>query len=198
MSEPVRLAGHGHRPDGAVVTWTVADGHRGRRWREVVTHGQTVVHSLLLETDPHRRFSHLELSVPDTLLTLHPETDGTLHGNRVSADGSNVTHIRGQAFGVGAFIVVAASPVSWAAVAWALQGVVEQPGFLEVPLVVVDGQGQVGPTTMDTILRFDTERWGVEVAAAEPRVPRWVGEGVHVAPTGIPVLRTGTSSALDA
>jgi hypothetical protein len=49
--------------------------------------GEGIRSSLLLELDPDGRFSHLELSTAAGLLTLHPEGDGTLHGNAVTADG---------------------------------------------------------------------------------------------------------------
>ena len=42
-----------------------------------------MVTSLLLETEPSGWFAHLELSTQTGLLTLHPEGDGTLHGNAV-------------------------------------------------------------------------------------------------------------------
>jgi hypothetical protein len=88
----LRRAGRGRAPDGATVTWTVAEGRRGRRWRESVSTGEGIRSSLLLELDPDGRFSHLELATPAGLLTLHPEGDGTLHGNRVTRDG--VHHLR--------------------------------------------------------------------------------------------------------
>jgi hypothetical protein len=75
------------------VIWSVAEGSRGRRWREVRKAGEGIAHSLLLETDPAGRFSHLELSTPSGLLTLHPEGDGTLHGHAVVSDG--IEHVRG-------------------------------------------------------------------------------------------------------
>jgi hypothetical protein len=75
------------------VTWSVAEGRRGRRWREVVGTGEGIRSSLLLELDTDGRFSHLELSTAAGLLTLHPEGDGTLHGNVVTARG--IEHIRG-------------------------------------------------------------------------------------------------------
>src|SRR5689334_12470317 len=81
-----RRAGHVRVGGGASITWSVAEGHRGRRWREVVRVGggrPGIRHSLLLETDPDGRFNHLELSTEGGLLTLHPEGDGTLHGNAV-------------------------------------------------------------------------------------------------------------------
>ena len=75
------------------MTWSVAAGSRGRRWREVVAAEGTVRSSLLLELDPDGRFSHLELSTAAGLLTLHPEGDGTLHGNAVTHNG--VRHVMG-------------------------------------------------------------------------------------------------------
>ena len=94
MSEPVRLAGQGRRADGAVVTWTLAEGRRGRRWRESVSVDDRLVHALLFETGPDGRFTHLELAGPTGLATLHPEGDGTLHGNVVRA-ASGVRHVVG-------------------------------------------------------------------------------------------------------
>ena len=93
MAEWLRRAGSGRSPDGAEVTWTVAEGRRGRRWREVVVAGEGIRSSILLELGPDGRFSHLELSTRAGLLTLHPEGDGTLHGNKATISG--VEHVRG-------------------------------------------------------------------------------------------------------
>jgi hypothetical protein len=89
----LRVCGTGRTPDGATVTWSVAEGRRGRRWREAVVRDGAVVHSLLFELNPEGRFAHLELTTPGGLLTLHPEGDGSIHGNAVTAAG--VTHVRG-------------------------------------------------------------------------------------------------------
>lgn len=89
----LRRAGHGRAGDGAQVIWSVAEGHRGRRWREVVVAGEGIRTSLLLELDPDGQFGHLELSTAAGLLTLHPEPDGTIHGNAVTAAG--IEHIAG-------------------------------------------------------------------------------------------------------
>jgi hypothetical protein len=113
VTGPLRRAGRGRQPDGSLVTWSVADGRRGRRWREVVTRDGAVVLSLLLETDPDRRFSHLELSTSAGLLTLHPEVDGTLHGNTVTANG--VEHVRGVPWDVEGVVIVERSSLSTAA-----------------------------------------------------------------------------------
>ena len=117
MTGPTRAAGWGRGPDATVVTWTVAEGRKGRRWREVVARGADVVHSLLLETDPNGRFSHLELARADGLWTFHPEVDGTLHGNHVGSD-SGVQHIAGRPFAPDDAMIVEGSPISLAAIAW--------------------------------------------------------------------------------
>jgi hypothetical protein len=89
----LRVAGTGRSLDGATVTWSVAEGRRGRRWREAVGRDGAVGHSLLFELNPDGRFAHLELTTSAGLLTLHPEGDGTIHGNAVTAAG--ITHVRG-------------------------------------------------------------------------------------------------------
>ena len=96
MTTPLRFGGRGQGADGAAVLWSVAEGSRGRRWREVRNAGQAVASSLLLETDGAGHFAHLELSTPSGLLTLHPEADGTLHGHAIVSDG--VEHVAGLAW----------------------------------------------------------------------------------------------------
>ena len=61
--------------------------------------GSGVRSSLLLELDPDGRFSHLELSTAAGLLTLHPEGDGTIHGNAVTTAG--LTHVIGLPWDAG-------------------------------------------------------------------------------------------------
>jgi len=174
MTEPVRLAGRGRFGD-ATVTWTVAEGRRGRRWREAVAHGDGLVHSLLLETGPDGRFSHLELTTLAGLLTLHPEPDGTLHGNRV-VTGDAVEPIAGRPFGPSALLVVAGSPISLAADAWALVDRVPVGASVIVSAAVVDETGRV---TIDD--QFPVERLGAG---------RWrIGEvEIDVDDRGVPVL----------
>lgn len=111
----VRRAGAGSTASGERVTWVVAEGHRGRRWREIVTGPRGLRHSLLLETAPDGTFLHLELATPAGLLTLHPETDGTLHGNAVSTSG--VRHIDGLPWDSAGMIMIEGSLVAIAAAA---------------------------------------------------------------------------------
>ncbi|HEX5015871.1 MAG TPA: hypothetical protein VFV72_17125 [Candidatus Limnocylindrales bacterium] len=116
MAERLRRAGHGRFVDGTDVTWSVAEGRKGRRWREVRSRGGVVVSSLLLETFPDGRFAHLEASTAAGLLTLHPEGDGTLHGNAVLAEG--VRHVVGLPWPPGSVVVLDGSAIAIAAAAW--------------------------------------------------------------------------------
>lgn len=91
-TEPLRRGGHLVDDVGRTVTWSVAEGRRGRRWRWVVGDGPgaaVAVHTL--ELDPAGRFSRLESARGGALLTLHREADGSAHGNRVS--GAGVDHL---------------------------------------------------------------------------------------------------------
>jgi len=114
--EPLRRAGHGRFVDGTDVTWSVAEGQKGRRWREVRSRDGVVVSSLLLETFPDGRFAHLEASTAAGLLTLHPEGDGTLHGNAVLTTG--VRHVVGLPWPAGSVVVLDGSAIAIAAAAW--------------------------------------------------------------------------------
>ena len=113
-----------------------AEGSRGRRWREAVVAGGVLVHSLLYETGVDRRFTHLELATPTGLATLHPEGDGTLHGNVVRAQ-DGVEHVVGVPFSADGVLLVAGSPLASAAVAWALGGGVAPPSLLELDPVTL-------------------------------------------------------------
>jgi hypothetical protein len=116
MSSLVRRAGSGRFVDGTDVVWSVAEGRKGRRWREVRSRGGAVLSSLLLETFPDRRFAHLEVSTPAGMLTLHPEADGTLHGNAVLATG--VRHVVGLPWPEDGVVVLDGSAISIAAASW--------------------------------------------------------------------------------
>ena len=87
----LRVAGTGRSPDGDTVTWSVAEGRRGRRWRESVVQDGAVVHSLLFELDPDGRFAHLELTTTAGLVTLHPEGDGTILDHSLIAYGHGMS-----------------------------------------------------------------------------------------------------------
>jgi hypothetical protein len=114
MTSLARRAGRGRVANLGSVIWSVAEGSRGRRWREVRRDGRgVVVSSLLYETHPDGRFAHTELSTARGLLTLHPEPDGTLHGNIVAEDG--ISHVRGLPWPEPSILIVDGSPTSAAA-----------------------------------------------------------------------------------
>jgi len=119
----LRVGGRGTTPGGRSVIWSVAEGSKGRRYREVRRAGEGIAHSLLLETGPAGRFSHLELSTPSGLLTLHPEPDGTLHGHAIVSDG--VEHLAGLDWEPDALIVIEDSVVCVMAAAHLLRPTLE-------------------------------------------------------------------------
>ncbi len=65
MTAFLRRAGTARLADGATLTWSLADGSRGRRWRAVATRDGSITHSLLLEVDLDGRPARLELTTPD-------------------------------------------------------------------------------------------------------------------------------------
>lgn len=87
MSPPRRLAAHERDTRNRDVVWTAADGRNGRRWRELAIDAAGHARSLLLETDSQGAWQRLEISGADGLLTLHPEGDGSIHGNVASRTG---------------------------------------------------------------------------------------------------------------
>ena len=143
MAGWLRRAGAGETPDGDHVVWSVAEGRRGRRWREVVTgaDGRSIRSSLLLELDPDGRFSHLELATAAGLLTLHPEGDRTLHGNAITADG--IEHIVGRPWDRDAVILLEGSVVC-ATVAAGVRGG-EPASALRISLRLDLTSGRSGP-----------------------------------------------------
>ena len=178
----VRRAGSGRLSDGGQVTWTVADGSKGRRWREVVTDAAGIRHSLLLETTPDRQFSHLELATRSGLLTLHPEGDGTLHGNVVGVDG--VRHVAGLPWSRDGLVDLEGSPVTSAACAWLLERVEPGPSS---PVTVLRISGALGLDAHPVIVgrRWDGS-WGIAGAS------RFVADL-----DGLPVLADGSTWPLE-
>jgi hypothetical protein len=80
------------------MTWTIADGERGRRWREATAAAETadgvsggLAHAVTLETGHAGQWLRLEVAAPAGLLSLHPDRDGSINGNVVSKAG--VRHI---------------------------------------------------------------------------------------------------------
>lgn len=114
----VRRAGTGLLPDGRRLTWSLAEGVRGRRWRSTSSWPDgRFGGALLLEVDRDGRPTKLELASPDGLLTVHPEPAyGMLHGNTVTPAG--MRH-HALPWSDGHLLVVTGSPVTGAvAAAW--------------------------------------------------------------------------------
>ena len=185
MTDPTRVAGSGELADGSIVTWTVAEGRRGRRWREVVVRDGATVHALLFETDVARRFSHLELARADGLWTFHPEADGTLHGNQVSFD-DPVQHVKGWPFAIGDALLIDGSPIASAALTWGHADSVVIGSSIELAGVVVRSDGRLERLERMPLVRLDETRWRV-------------GEGmpVEVDEHGLPVLANGRRQPLE-
>jgi hypothetical protein len=88
LSAHIRAGGRARLTGGDVLVWSVAEGLRGRRWRESITRDGALRRSLLLEVSPAGGPARLELTTAAGLLTLHPDGDGrTLHGNVVTPTG---------------------------------------------------------------------------------------------------------------
>lgn len=112
MSRPVRRGGRLVEPDGRVVTWSMAEGTRGRRWRwTVVDERGALVAAHTVELDRDGRFARLESAAAGGLLALHRETDASLHGNRVAGHGVGHLTVPAPASDV---IVVGSGPIGLA------------------------------------------------------------------------------------
>jgi hypothetical protein len=84
----LRRAGSGRLADGATLTWSVAEGSRGRRWRAQRLEDDVLCVSMLLEVDGAARSTRLEVDCAAGMLTLHPEPDWqAAHGNVVGREG---------------------------------------------------------------------------------------------------------------
>ena len=185
MTDPTRVAGWGRLAGGSEVTWTVAEGRRGRRWREVVAQGTATRHALLLETGPDGWFSHLELARADGLWTFHPEPNGTLHGNHVARGEAGIRHVAGWPFQPGDALLVEGSPIALAALAWSLR-TAEVGSILDVAGVEIRLDGELARVPALAVARLDDRRWRV-------------GEGsaFEVDPDGLPVLAGGERRPLE-
>ncbi len=180
---PLRSGGRGQGADGASLIWSVAEGRKGWRWREVRNIGGGVASSLLLETDADGRFAHLELATPSGLLTLHPERDETLHGHAVVSDG--VEHVAGLAWDADGIVLLDGSTVCRVAAAQALAGLVEA-GTSQAHLAVVIPATlwlEVKPVRIE---RLDQKTW--RFGAEEP---------LAIDDRGRPVLRGGETWPLE-
>lgn len=173
----MRLAGTGLLEWGGRVTWTIADGVRGRRWRAMLLDDGQVVGALLLETSPDGGLQKLELATAAGLLTLHPEGT-TLHGNVVRPVG--VQHIS-LPWSEDRVLLVVGTPATAAAAARRLLGRIGVGEGHTVPAVSVDIALAVRPVTL-RILRPAEKFWRFVPADGGPET------AVTLDDAGIPIL----------
>lgn len=194
--ERLRLGGRLELSTGERIVWSIADGRRGRRWRELATRDGDIVQAVLFETDPTGRVVHLEMASAAGLLTLHPEDDEVLHGNVVGPDG--VRHLR---FDRTALFVVG-SPASAAIVLGRLALAVGVGGSRSVDLVRIDDRLEPRAETWE-VSRIDDRTWHLSEFAASPAS---AGEGsrlsgevrvVHLDERGLVKLPDAASWALE-
>ena len=162
----VRRAGTGRLPGGRRLTWTVADGSRGRRWRSITTGADgRLVEVLLLETTPAGHPARLELATPAGLLTLHPGPgEAVLHGNVVRASG--IEHINLPWSGEHV-LLAGASLMTGAAAAACLDTRIGAGEGASVPAVEVGGALTVRPATW-RVARVGERRWRLLAADGGP------------------------------
>jgi hypothetical protein len=160
----LRRAGRGRLPDGSTVVWSVSEGSRGRRWREMRrTANGGLISSLLLETHPDGRFAHIELSTAAGLLTLHPEADGTLHGNVITTLG--IRHVVGLPWTPRSVVLVDGSALATAAALRTLVGNAADGVRVSLELDVVETHETVSLEVDDDglpVLR-DAAAWPLEM-----------------------------------
>lgn len=192
MTEPIRRAGRGTDASGAQIVWTVSEGRRGRRWREVRSGPDGVISSLLLETDPTGRFSHAEISTAAGLLTLHPDADATLHGNVVGERG--IDHVEGLPWPADGVVLLEGSTIARAA---AIAMVIALRADRRAP-----PDAGTGSAATLAALRIDL-RLGhhlADVTVARRGDGRWLlgdTDGIRVDEHGLPVQEDGASWPLE-
>ncbi len=163
----VRRAGTGRLPGDRRLTWTVADGRRGRRWRAITTSGDRLLHGLLLEVAPDGTLAKLEVAAPGGLITLHPEADASmLHGNVVSAAG--IAHVA-LPWSPAHILMVDASPVTGAVAAARLGSRLGVGEGISVPAVEVSDSLAIRQATW-RVARTGARRWRLLAADGGPSV----------------------------
>jgi hypothetical protein len=140
-----------------------------------------MITSLLLETDTSGRFAHLELSTRTGLLTLHPEADGTLHGNAVIGGERSVgvEHVRGIAWQSDGLVTVDGSTICQLAAIDLLRRSSPEFSAVSRPGVAIHATLACEPTVV-RVERISRDRW------------RFGGDSpIDVDARGLPLLRDG-------
>jgi hypothetical protein len=180
---PVRRAGQGRGRDGTSLIWTVAEGRRGRRWREVRVSGSVMISSLLLETDADGRFSYLEASTAAGLITLHPEAGTELHGNVVTSAG--VEPIAGLPWSPAGIVLLDGSAIAQAAAAFGLRDRIKPGSAGSDPGLLVTLALSIEPAPIE-VERIDEFRWRFGN-----------GEPLEMDTDGLPILVEGETMPLE-
>ena len=171
--------------DGARLTWVLAEGRRGRRWRAtLLAPDGRMARATLLEVGLDGRPTRLEIAGPDGLLTVHPGDDGRrLHGNVVRATG--IDHVD-LPWTVDHALLDGGSPVTAAAAVAALRDRIGVGEGRAIEVVEVTPDLAVHPGTR-TVDRLAERRWRVRGADAgveltvdldELGIPEGLGGGV--------------------
>ena len=185
-----RRGGHATGPTGDRITWSLAEGARGTRWRESASRGGALIRGILLEVTPAGGVMRLELATAEGLLTLHPEPDASaIHGNVVTPHG-----IRHLAFDWSPSheLVVAASLATDTVAVRRLAATVPVGGRAEVDVLAIDDALQPRPDRW-AIERPADDRW-----AFQPKRAEHPGREIRVGPDGLPILDAAETWSLEA
>jgi hypothetical protein len=156
---PVRRGGRGTLPDGAQLTWSLAEGGRGRRWRASRVRDGRLEGTILLEIDGAGRPTRLEIGTSDGLLTLHPDRgERELHGNVVTP--AEIRHLRFD-WSPAHELVVDGFPIALLAAAGRLGADIPVGDTAERPAVIVDSGLRCHVATL-RLVRLDERRWRAE------------------------------------
>jgi hypothetical protein len=188
-ARPVRAAGRARDAGGRLVLWSVAEGARGRRWREATLDGvaPAVARSLTFETGPDRLPSRLEAATGLGLLTLHPEPHG-VYGNVVGPRGVRPIAIERPMLATR--LLVDGSRLSAAALAWSMEPALPVGDRVSVEVIRVElpepgGESDI-VVALDTLSaqRIDAGVWRLMRAGREPIEVRIDADGLPIPDPG--------------
>lgn len=184
-----RRGRHATGPTGDRITWSLAEGARGTRWREAVARDGALIRSLLLEVTPAGAVARLEITTVEGLLTLHPEPDASaIHGNVVTATG--IRHLALDWSPVHE-LIIDGSPTTDAVLVRRRAATVAVGSSQDIDVVAVD----------DT-LHPRLERWTIERVAPDGWRFRTIPDGgadreIRVATDGLPILDAAATWTLE-
>lgn len=184
-----RRGGHGTAATGEHITWSLAEGARGTRWRETATRDGALLRSVLLETTPAGTVARLEIATAEGLLTLHPASDAAaIHGNVVTPTG--IRHLAFDWSPAHELVVIGAATAD-AVVARRLALTLPVGEHAEVEVLAIDDALRPRPERW-RIDRLDPARWRFRALSA-----RGAGRETVVAPDGSPPLDAAESWPLE-